>query len=64
MLKLKTIRRSLLSGRQGLKFFFDRCMTILLTPLLIIPSLVFSMIESVLGRGGTIEVYAVKKDKG
>ncbi|HEX8947668.1 MAG TPA: class I SAM-dependent methyltransferase [Dissulfurispiraceae bacterium] len=61
ILKSRTIRKSLLSAMGYFKFLANLIATLLLTPLFLPLSLLFSLGESMLGKGGTIEVYSVKE---
>ena len=63
ILRSKTIRRSLLADTKYFKFYVDLCMLIILVPVFLPFSLLFSLVESLAGKGGTIEVYAVKQDR-
>lgn len=61
MLKSKVLRDTLSSNMQRSRLFAHLCITVLLLPLFIPLSLGLSLVESLLGRGGTIEIYSLKE---
>lgn len=63
LLRKKRIRKALLSGARSRALYFHIGATFLLVPFLAPLSLVFSLLEALMKRGGTIEVYAVKKEE-
>ncbi|OGW41049.1 MAG: hypothetical protein A2Y97_13230 [Nitrospirae bacterium RBG_13_39_12] len=62
LLKTKSIRKSLLSRTRRSKFIMHLSLTAILTPFFIPLSLILAVIEAVMRHGGTIEVYATKRD--
>ncbi len=61
MLKSRALRKALSHDMKRYKLYIHLCITILLLPLFIPLSLGLSLIESLMRRGGTIEVYAIKE---
>ena len=61
ILHSKALRKTLYSDMRGSRLYTHLFITIALLPLYAPLSLGFSLIESFLGRGGTIEIYAVKE---
>jgi SAM-dependent methyltransferase len=61
MLMSKALRNTLYSDMRRSRLYAHLSITILLLPLYAPLSLGFSLIESFLGRGGTVEIYALKE---
>lgn len=62
LLKSQSLRDALSRNLQKNRFYLHLCMTGLLIPFFAPFSLVFSILEALLRKGGTIEVYALKED--
>jgi|Deesub1362B_J571_1020462.scaffolds.fasta_scaffold00195_39 2-polyprenyl-3-methyl-5-hydroxy-6-metoxy-1,4-benzoquinol methylase len=60
ILKSKSIRRNLISGSPKPKLLLQFLSTACITPPLIPLALLMSAVESLLRKGGTIEIYAIK----
>lgn len=63
ILKTRSLRKSSLLNSCTFKLYSNLFITFLVIPIFIPLSILFSLIESLLGLGGTIEIYAIKEDK-